>query len=154
MHEYRWDVERLERKLKEFVGGQFRLKTRQGTVFQGKFTHWNIPDRKRHYIIIYFEWLCEMTSLGSDPDRLVKWRELEVRDNVRLFGIEWLVYYVQKRRDELSGRKPREERLKIKHTIFTKYREECWFYREGDPEYLYKGEDGEFAPQRTLFMRR
>ncbi len=84
-----------------------------------------------------------MRSLGSDPDRLVRWVELDVKDHQRYFGLEWMTFYFQPRRGVNTG-VPREERIKIKQSLFTKYGEECWFYKDGDPEMLVRQDDGRF----------
>jgi hypothetical protein len=44
--------------------------------------------------------------------------------------------YHQPSRDENSGKEPRPTRLKLKESFFTTHHEECWFYDEGDPEFL------------------
>lgn len=152
MHGYYKDIDELEAKLKKYENEQFRLKTLQNMVFQGKFTHWHIPDRRKQHILIYFEWLCEMLSLGSKPSRLVKWRKLEIKDHERYFGLDWFRYYVKDERDEESKKAPRKETLKIKGALLTSYGEECWFFHPEDPEYLIEV-DGEYCQRPTTYRK-
>ena len=133
-----WNVDRLHRLISSGFD-QFRLKTASGVVFQGKIDHFEI-SRDPKNIKIYFEWLCEMRAFtGNVNSRLVTWSEITNSDS-KFFVVAFKRYYPQ--RERKTGSKPlRKQRIKIKQSICkfdTRNDEECWLYKQGDPQSLRK----------------
>ncbi len=136
MHPFNWNVTRLEKELHQFLGKQFRLKTKDNHIYQGKFIDWRFSGVKYEYLKLYFEWLCIQVVIGHGPSKIIRWDS--VYKGSDFLSMEWWFYYRQRSRDEKSGKEPRPYRLKVKESFFTARHEECWFFDENDPQFLVK----------------
>ncbi len=136
MHPFNWDVTRLEKELRRFLGKQFRLKTKDEHIYQGKFVRWEFSGVKNKDLKLYFEWLCIQVAIGYGPSKIIRWDTINRGSD--FLSMEWRFYYRQRSRDEKTGKEPRPSRLKVKESFFTARHEECWFFDEDDPQFLVK----------------
>ena len=143
MHGYYRDTKVLQHLLSEGYD-QSRLKMRNGDIIQGEVASLSFSGRE---IGIEFAWICQRTA-GTIP-RLVKWTKLESMNKVVTFHFAY--YYTQRARDQAESKPARKSRIKLKKFWLTLHGEECWFYKEGDPEYLIRNEWGQYIQNKPTF---
>ncbi len=142
MHQYFWSPERLKKKLDDFSGGQFRMETKEGLVFQGEIDSWEIPDLNKRILNIHFRRLFERRfKLNSKWSPVERWVEFEPPSGTTCLNIEYTTYYFQARKENEKGRENRKERIKG----WTRYGEIFRFYKKGDPYNLIENSDGFFV---------
>ncbi|HTE48613.1 MAG TPA: hypothetical protein VK675_01765 [Candidatus Paceibacterota bacterium] len=59
MHLWYWNAKRLEKTLKEFVGGQMMIDEKDGLKLRGQTSRFIVYNRGEKRILIFVDWLCE-----------------------------------------------------------------------------------------------
>ncbi len=79
MHLYLWKVERLENRLKKYIGGQFQIETQDG-IYRGEVASYEIDKKsKERRFTVEFKWWCIRRIKNHDihtNTRIVYWEEI------------------------------------------------------------------------------
>ncbi len=136
MHLYYFDKKHLEETLREFAGGQFMMKTREGLVFRGKVSACFVPSKMNKRVLVYFHWLSERRLVLDKWEMLSqKWFLVEPSIHPHFLNIGFTSYYFQ----------PDEERVKM----WGEFGEVCHFFTKGDHTNLVSCGD-DFVPYCDL----
>lgn len=142
MHGYYWSPNRLNKRLAEFVGGQFQMqRTKEGLVFQGEIESYRVENDGKKCVFLSFNWLCERRFVGFDGSGKLKpkWVKLQSHLGLPRLEVPFTTYYYQ----------PDEERLKM---WGGGWGEVCRFYKPGDWMNLVRfgADEDKFVPYYEL----